>query len=321
MIQPLSLANSPSVKLQRLYDKCTTSLQVNYSRFVQDQNFYWMTLFGRFEIVREWKTRKGTSAQSFEQVCDRSTSAQNLLTDDVAIATIADTLNQEGYYQGLRLSPQTLDALIQFANSHPCYANRNAQHPFYIHQQQQLTATLSEPLRLASYFGTHEDCAAFQRLKHDPVLLAIAERYLGCKPKYHRSEIAWSFPGDATETDKIQAAQVFHCDINDYKTLKFFFYLTDVTPDCGPHRYLAGTNHHRKLKHQLLGQRCAGIPDEVLLQTYGVDKLKTVCGSAGFGFVGDPYTFHKGTIPTQSPRLLLQLEFGVNQYKTWYFQT
>src|SRR5690606_4897194 len=114
------------------------------------------------------------------------------------------------------------------------------------------------------------------------------------------------------------AAQVLHCDINDYRTIKFFFYLTDVSAENGPHAYIKKSPLQRSALHQLLGQRCASLSEDDLMRKYG-KQLVTVCGSAGSGFAGDPYYFHRGTTPVRGERLLLQIEFGCRRYRTWYF--
>ncbi|MEM7793736.1 MAG: hypothetical protein AAF579_04690 [Cyanobacteria bacterium P01_C01_bin.118] len=228
-------------------------------------------------------------------------------------------LLQDGYYQGIKLDPSLVDALLLFAHTTVCYGDRDPNIKFLISQQQQIESTLGRRLKCASYFDSHESCDAFQQLKQDPILQAIAAEYLGCQPKYQRGELAWNFPGPTTEANKLATAQVLHCDVNDYRTVKFFFYLTDVDLDSGPHVYIERSHHGRSLWHQMLGQRIASIPDQRLVQHYGTEHVMTVCGEAGFGFAGDPYVLHQGTTPKTHPRLLLQLEFGINTYKTWYF--
>lgn len=302
-------------KLREIPIKAMNILRENQACFAEDPNFYWMKTLARFEFVRDWATReKGDQAQP-------GTPSSTILSTDDSFEVACQTLQQEGYYQGLRLSPEILTAFLQFTETVPCYANRDPQLQFAIQEREALEAKLGKPILLASYFNAHESFEPFQALKADPLLLAIAASYLGREPLYHRGEIAWSFPAPATEAEKLAAAQVIHCDINDYKTVKFFFYLSDVDLGCGPHVYLKGTHRNRKLHHQWLGQRCASIPDETLIATYGEETVTTVCGSAGLGFVGDPYTFHQGTTPTHKPRLLMQLEYGVNTYKTWHFDT
>ncbi|MBD1913350.1 MULTISPECIES: hypothetical protein [unclassified Leptolyngbya] len=309
-------AESHIGKVAKLATKVVNTVRENQVCLTEDPSFYWMRTLARFQRVREWATSTPES----------NAQASTLLPSDClfiknSFDRVSQILEQDGYYQGLQLSSKTLAAFLKFAETTPCYANRNPDLKFLLHERSALEAKLGRPILLGSYFDAHEAFQPFQALKTDPLLLAIASTYLGREPQYHRGEIAWSFPAPASEAEKLAAAQVLHCDINDYKTIKFFFYLTDVDAESGPHVYLRGTHRNRKLHHQFMGQRCASIPDETLIETYGADSVETVCGPAGFGFAGDPYTFHKGTTPTRHPRLLLQMEFGINQYKMWHFDT
>jgi hypothetical protein len=290
--------------------------QDNRAVFKKDANFFWMRNFARFEVVRNWATRDNGSAQAFI-----NNPLSDCLNADDSLETVKGLFQANGYYEGLHLSSDALKSLLNFARTNPCYADRNPSLKFYVDQRQDFETKLGRTIKLAGYMDAHETCGVFQQLKQDPLILAIAASYLGREPKYHRGEIAWSFPGTPSEAEKLAAAQVIHCDINDYKTVKFFFYLTDVDGTAGPHAYLRGSHKNRKLMHQLMGQRCASIPDSTLVERYGEENLREVHAKAGFGFVGDPYTFHKGMTPTEKPRLLLQLEFGVNRYKTWYFDS
>lgn len=307
--------DSPTGKLAQLFMKVKNVIRENQTCLTEDPDFYWMRTLARFQLIRDW----ATSAPS-QDLGATLLPSDRLVTQD-SFDHLSQTLERDGYYQGLQLSSETLNAFLEFAETTPCYANRDPNLKFFLNERTALEAKLGRPILLGSYFDAHEDFQPFQALKTDPLLLAIATTYLGRTPQYHRGEVAWSFPAPASAAEKLAAAQVLHCDINDYKTIKFFFYLTDVDTESGPHVYLRGTHRNRKFQHQLMGQRCAGIPDETLIQTYGAESVETVRGSAGFGFAGDPYTFHKGTTPTRRPRLLLQMEFGVNTYKMWHFNT
>jgi len=293
-------------------------LRKHFGCFAADPRFYWMRILARFQIVRNSITQGNICFSDGHTI---AISPSKDLSIQSPFPVLCQILKEEGYYQGLQLSPAMLSAFLQFAETMPCYANRDPQLPFLIHERDALATKLDKPIVLASYLNTHESFPAFEALKTNALVLAIASAYLGCEPQYQRGELAWSFPITSTDAEKMAAAQVFHCDINDYRTIKFFFYLSQVDWECGPHAYLKGSHRTRKWHHQLLGQRCAAIADEALIETYGSDAVTTVYGPAGFGFVGDPYAFHKGTAPTRHPRLLMQLEFGINTYKTWYFNT
>lgn len=292
--------------------KLSGYVRKNYGYYEKDPAFFWMKNLGRFELARSWVTKPRGAAQQAPGAWSAN------VTSADSTANVVATLNDEGYYVGLKLSPTTMASLRQSVASTPCYAERDPKRPFLIGQKAAVEQRTGRKIKVASYFDQQEEWPAFAAMRDDPALLAIAEAYLGCKPVYLRSELAWSFPTEATTAEKIAAAQVFHCDINDYKILKFFFYLSDVGPGSGPHAYIKKGPLARTAKHQLLGQRCASVPDEELIGTYP-GQMVTVCGGEGLGFVGDPYYFHRGATPVDNDRLLMQVEFGRRHYSAWYF--
>lgn len=172
--------------------------------------------------------------------------------------------------------------------------------------------------RVASYGYSQENCKAVQEIKHDANILEIARAYLGRDPVYIRSDLLWSFPAEMDEAQRIAAAQVFHCDINDYRSIKFFFYLTDVEKFDGSHSYIKGTHRNRSFVDQLLGQRIASKADEKLIAAYNSNNIRTLSGPAGFGFAGDPYCIHKGDAVKHACRLLFQVEYSFYNYNSYY---
>ena len=103
----------------------------------------------------------------------------------------------------------------------------------------------------------------------------------------------------------------YHFDLDDWHALKFFFYLTDVDQDSGPHVYVVGSHRRRSLKHQLT--LLVGHPADEIVGFYGPDSLLTITGPAGKGFVEDPFGFHMGTVPNKAPRLMMEVGFGVSR--------
>jgi len=281
-----------------------------------DIRFLIMSYLGRFVVLREFAAWWGS--HRLAPATTNSAQPTALQPGDTA-SQIVQRVQQDGYYCGLHLTPDILERLLEFAHTQPCYANRDPQQPFYIHQRAEFERTLEEPLRLASYLSHHNQNAAFQAIAQDPYLLEVASRYLGHPAIYMRGEMAWAFAGAASLADQVKAAQVYHCDINDYKTLKVFFYLNNVGAQQGPHVYLEATHRHRSLPHQVMGQGIAAVPDDQLVAQYGDDRVCVVTGKAGYGFAGDPYCLHKGTVPTTGTRLLLQVEYGIVPYRVWYF--
>jgi hypothetical protein len=301
-----------------LVEQLTKKIQSILRLLRGDPRFLVMSWLARFIAVREWVADRGryqspavidaTVTHPAAGACPLESSGQ-----------VAKFIQTHGYYVGFSLQDSILQDLLTFAETTPCYANRDSSLPFYIKNKDQFEQALGAPLLVAGYLDTHETCDAYQKLKTDPYLLDVASQYLNHSAVYMRGELAWGFPAPNTQAEKVKTARVFHCDINDFKTIKFFFYLTDVGEGEGPHVYIKGTHRNRRLGHQWIGQGCASIDDEALVETYGRDRVHVVTGPAGLGFAGDPYCLHKGTVPYDQPRLLLQLEFGIYPYRIWYF--
>ena len=271
-----------------------------------------MSSVARFEFAREWATRPKDKGS-------RVVSSSPLIRAAHDSATVLKTLQTEGYYVGFTLAPDVVSELMACARSTVCYGDRDPSLPFKIDDPAVFEQSLGRKLRLANHFEQLLEWPMFSRLTRDPWLNEIARGYLGRDPLFLRSEVLWSFATPATFDERRSAAQVLHCDINDFKTLKVFFYLTDVGPHNGPHQYVKKGPVKRTLMHQMLGQHCASIPDDTLLRIYGANQMVTVCGPAGTGFAGDPSYFHRDAHPCEGCRVLAQMEFGCRAYRTWYY--
>ncbi|NCJ07078.1 hypothetical protein GS597_11275 [Synechococcales cyanobacterium C] len=146
-------------------------------------------------------------------------------------------------------------------------------------------------------------CKHIVNIANHPFLLNIVSRYLECKPTISNVNVIWSFPGDKL---KPQAAQNYHRDVDDWKFLKLFVYLTDVETDSGPHCFVQGS--HKYLGFTKIGR----ISDHVINSTFEDSKKLEILGRMGYAFLEDTFAIHKGKFPEVSPRLLLQIEYSLN---------
>ncbi|MEM8831523.1 MAG: hypothetical protein AAGE96_19495, partial [Cyanobacteria bacterium P01_G01_bin.19] len=131
-----------------------------------------------------------------------------------------------------------------------------------------------------------------------------------------RTDLSWCFVAERMMYEKNGDAQIlFHYDLDDYHALKFFFFLTDVDVASGPHVCIRGSHKKKKLRHQF--SWLIGRSDSEIIDYYGEENLVTICGEAGFGFAEDTFCFHRGTPPVERDRLMLQIEFAMNNYGMW----
>ena len=140
-------------------------------------------------------------------------------------------------------------------------------------------------------------------LVSDETLRGIAGTYLKSTPICDLIVMWWSLPA----TQKIsEAAQMYHFDMDRFKFLKFFFYLTDVDENTGPHCFVEGSHLNVPLRLRRDGR----FTDEQIESLYGTEKIKKFMGKKGTILAVDTRGFHKGEKLNHCNRLIFQLEFS-----------
>lgn len=153
---------------------------------------------------------------------------------------------------------------------------------------------------------------AVQDVIFDESILLLAQAYLGCKPILDIVACMWSVQLDGEPN--FGSAQFYHYDMNRLKFIKFFFYLTDVTPKNGPHCYVK-RSHRYKPKSLCADSRKT---DEQIYQYYSDDQCIEICGDAGTIIAADTSGFHKGKAIESNYRLILDMEYSISLFGADY---
>lgn len=240
------------------------------------------------------------------------------LFDYIDVDEVVKSLENKGCYLGINLPQSIAQEIIDFSTRTTCYAdgtNSNDKPGFYYLEKEQAQTKHERNFIFGTYYNTALLCPAIRKLENDPKLLEIAAKYLRAEPAHQGNLLRWSFASKPAPAKQLRDAphrsQTFHYDLDDYRFLKFFFYITDVGLSSGPHVYVSGSHKKKKLSHKLLRGPC---DEKDLINYYGAVSIMTICGEAGFGFVEDTFGFHKGATPTDEDRLLLVIEFAMNDY-------
>lgn len=231
--------------------------------------------------------------------------------NDFLVLKAVSDLRENGATQGVSLNSNYVDEILSYANSNPCFADRDETKGFYLKEKEGAEKKLGKKILLAQYFNI-EDNPLVKKLSEDPYILSVAANYLGVSPKLMSANMWWTFPVDASDEEKSRHAHVFHYDLDDVKFVKFFFYITDVDNDSGPHVYVKGSN--RKAKHKKSLFKSRRYTDDEIFQCYGKENVISLEGEAGTCLIEDTITMHKGVTPVSKPRLVLQFEYAVNKY-------
>jgi len=139
-------------------------------------------------------------------------------------------------------------------------------------------------------------------LANDPRLIDLAGRFLECNPTLGYIAAWWSY---ATALGA-QHAEFFHRDVDDLRFLKFFIYLTDVTPRDGPHFYVTKSAQSSKLR------RIDRFRDSEVSAQFEAGTVLQLTGKAGDGFVENTFGLHKGQPVVAGPRLIFQAVYSMS---------
>ncbi len=263
-----------------------------------------------YSMRRLYRTTNGRFNDAMGNVCKilhrkRSTDlSQSLFANANAteIQSIASQLRRDGFYQFERQLPVELcDELLKFSLQTPGV-------PVSLDSQPQPPSRFDRtaPQTVRHQFRANDmiQNPVIQDLAIDAYFLGIAQEYLGFNPVFDLLTMWWSAPGDVALQSK--AAQLYHFDMDRFKFVKFFIYLTDVGPDNGPHCYVRGS-HVRKPAGLLRDDR---ISDEEIANHYAADDLIELTGARGTMLAVDTRGFHKGKPLVADDRLIFQIQYA-----------
>jgi len=151
-----------------------------------------------------------------------------------------------------------------------------------------------------------------QRIVFDESILSFAQRYLGVAPILDLVAMWWHTTY-AKSPDK-EAAQWFHFDMDHLKWIKFFFYITDVDKNTGPHTFVARSHKSLGIPFKLRSRGYVRLADEEVSASYNAELFKEFIGKQGTLIVEDTRGLHKGKHCISGDRLLFQLEFTASTF-------
>lgn len=161
-------------------------------------------------------------------------------------------------------------------------------------------------IRLIPWEQEHSPESPVLRVALDKPLLEIVSAYLGMWPRLHAVGAWLNFPTE----NEAKEAQLWHRDPEDLKTVKVFFYLSDVTEENGPFCYIAETHPFasgagrvppHKHKKRIL--------DEEMVSAFAPDSWLTCTGPANTMIIADTVGFHRGGKPRKGTRILLTFTY------------
>lgn len=220
------------------------------------------------------------------------------LTSDKTFNIDTNKLNVEGYFDlGNFLNKNEIDIIIKKTTNLKCFD------PFRVSLNDFNLADAPSEVHNANY--RREDLVKIKEvleIANNSSVLNAVQNFLGATPTISNINMWWSFSGKK----EAEQAQFFHRDVDDFKFIKLFIYLTDVAMENGPHVYVEGSSNSSKLR------KIGRYKDKEIIEAFGQENIKYFTAPKGNSFLVDTYGFHKGLLPKEGKRLLLQVQYSLN---------
>ena len=234
--------------------------------------------------------------------------------DWVDTTEVVDVLKRDGVYLDFSLPSNILESILYQTKTQNCYAGGRVDMGFKISEKSEVDLIHSRPFYVARYYNISSSWSGISQLAADPKLREIAAKYIGNQAKYTGASLFWTFPvqGESHDSDQ-QQFQHFHYDIDDFASLRFCFYLSEVDDESGPHLCIRGS-HIKKTWFQVINFFSRIQSEADLSKLYHREQFATITGKPGYGFIEDTFCYHRGITPKSKPRLFLQLHFAAHNY-------
>jgi Phytanoyl-CoA dioxygenase (PhyH) len=147
-------------------------------------------------------------------------------------------------------------------------------------------------------------CKPLIDLANHPEILATVGRYLGVTPSIASMQAWWTY-GEHSAYGQKHYDDVYHRDVDDFRFVKLFVYLTDTTAKTGAHSYIKGSH-----LSPLLNRR-GPITDEQVMDSFNETQFITVTGVAGTVFLEDTWGIHRPLLATEGRRLVFYVLYSL----------
>ncbi len=215
------------------------------------------------------------------------------------------------------LSDATLERLVKFACESPSSMRRMDNQVPSFDVSQDIFSGLNPKAVRYEYDRAHLlNFKEIQTLLADESILTVAQEYLGCEPVADVLHMWWHT--NFKDEPDMEAAQFYHFDMDRFKWLKIFIYLTDVGVDNGPHMFIEGSHVSGGIPPGLLKRGYARLSDKEVFNCYPKSKEKVFLAPKGTIIIEDTRGLHKGQHVNGDPRLILQLQFSNSLFGTNY---
>ncbi|WP_417448457.1 hypothetical protein, partial [Idiomarina abyssalis] len=236
---------------------------------MNESSYRAMRGLARFNLVRKVVAIiMGSENNDFEMVEGESSLKSELNSQD-----FIEKLKNDGICFGLELPGTAIESIVEYAKENFVYADRDENKGFLVENRKEAEKALGKEILVAQYFNVQSKLECINEIANDPLIKNIVRGYLGPKASFVGANLWWTFPVNASEEDKNRHAHLYHRDIDDFKFLKFFFYITNVEENDGGHFFVKGSMKKSPPKKWSENFKAKRYSDEEISDYYGFDNI------------------------------------------------
>ena len=172
------------------------------------------------------------------------------------------------------------------------------------------TLNLRETMKVRYFDTAIAQSEDLVRLANQDKILSLVAAYFGCKPTITIMEAWWTKTGNEPGHVLFQD-DMYHRDVEDFKFIKLFVYLTDVAASNGAHCFIRGSQ-----RSGLLTQRMP-ISDDLVAATFATKDNLVLTGKTGCGFLEDTWGLHRSLPAKTGERLLFSVTYSLTAFNPY----
>ena len=240
-------------------------------------------------------------------------------TTPAEFSQIIRDLNDNGYAQlPFKLPPSKCAEILEYSSTckHYCLIRNNECTERY--EISSLDHLQKGTLSAHMYESDLISSKTISDIFFDKVIMGIASFYLRTDVCLHHGSLWHSYKTEGDYADS-ELAQLFHFDLDEFRWLKLFIFLTDVSSDNGPHVYIPGSHVPGTKSLELLSRGYARIPDDDMNRFHSKTSWKELTCPAGTLVFADTRCWHKGTSVNCGQRSILQPEYSPSTFSKRFF--
>ena len=145
-------------------------------------------------------------------------------------------LEVTGIFSGFNVKRDIVEQVLESIKDQKFLVNREQNKTIYLNEKKD-----NDGIYICRYLNPHKNIKLIKNIAYDRTILNIAKNYFKTNPIVQSTQIWWTFSNIDKDGQYINPPGNefgYHYDVDDFKFLKLFIYLSNVDEKSGPHYFI-----------------------------------------------------------------------------------